>query len=141
MVYKNTLDGITPEHLLHFCKGWRIPLAGQKLYDILKNSTYFVLAVAENGNVVGFVNALSDKIHFAFIPMLEVLPEYQNQDIGTKLMESMFELLKNIPCIDLTCDKELQPYYDKLGMIKSRGMVLRKYLSPDEIAWYKENED
>lgn len=96
------------------------------MYAILKNSYRFVLAKHEN-NVVGFVNALSDGLKFAFIPMLEVLPEYKRRGIGTKLLNILFEELKNIQNIDLTCDKELQPFYEKFGMVKSCGMVLRKY--------------
>jgi ribosomal protein S18 acetylase RimI-like enzyme len=57
-------------------------------YNILKNSSYIVLAYGtEMSRVLGFINALSDEISFAFILMLEVLPEYQRLGIGTNLMK------------------------------------------------------
>ena len=61
--------------------------------------------------------------------MLEVLPEYQNRGIGQALMNKMLGQLTHISCIDLTCDKDLQPFYEKFGMLRSQGMVLRKHLN------------
>ena len=39
-----------------------------------------------------------------------------------------FEELEDMICIDLTCDKDMQPYYERFGMLKSYSMVIRKYL-------------
>lgn len=127
--YKTDLDGIEPKDLDGFFVGWKKPLTVYEHYEILKNSSYFVIAYdTKKSKVVGFVNALSDNINFAFIPMLEVLPEYQHQGIGSKLMKRMLELLENINCIDLTCDIEKQSFYEQFGMLKSHGMIIRKYL-------------
>lgn len=60
--------------------------------------------------------------------MLEVLPEYQNRGIGTELMKRMLELLGTIDCIDLTCDVEMQGFYERFDMLRSTGMVIRKYI-------------
>jgi len=54
---------------------------------------------------------LDKKINFAFIPMLEVLPEYQNRGIGKKLVEKILDSLDHLNCIDLTCDEELRSFY------------------------------
>lgn len=130
ITYKTDLKGITVDRIKGFCNKWKYPLKPEQLIQILKNSFKFVLAVdCDNDNVVGFVNALSDQIHFAFIPMLEVLPVYQHRGIGTKLMESLLKGLEHIACIDLTCDPNLQPFYEKFKMLRSHGMVIRRYLS------------
>ncbi len=47
--------------------------------------------------------------------------------------------MKDIQNIDLTCDKELQDFYGKFGMLKSHGMIFRKYLTADEVEWYRNN--
>ena len=125
IVYQDNLNGITPNMLDGFCVGWSNPLDGNELYEALHNSFKFVLAVKKN-KVIGFVNAISDKVRFAFIPMLEVLHEYQGAGIGKELMKQLFIQLEDIKNIDLICDKDLQPYYEKLGMIKYTGMVIRK---------------
>lgn len=138
IIYQTDLSDITQDNLSCFCVGWRYPITGSEMYQILQNSYSFVLAIHDN-RVVGFVNALSDGVKFAFIPMLEVQPEYKNKGIGSKLLEVLFENLKDIPNIDLTCDAQLQAFYSKFGMLKSHGMVLRKYLTKEEIEWYRNN--
>lgn len=125
VTYKVTLDGITAAMLDDFCVGWKNPLSGEKLYEVLKNSQHFILALDED-KVIGFINALSDNVHFAFIPMLEVLPMYQNRGIGRRLLGVLTYRLKNIPIIDLMCDLDMQDYYERLGFIKMHGMRYRK---------------
>jgi len=129
IVYKTDLNGITKDQLKGFFVGWKDPLTPEKHLEILQNSYIFVLAVDnEKNNVVGFVNALSDKLQFAFIPMLEVLPNFQNKGIGSKLMGIILSNLEHIDCVDLTCDPELQPFYERFKLLRSRGMVIRRYM-------------
>ncbi len=129
IVYKTDLNGITKDQLKGFFVGWKDPLTPERHLEILQNSYIFVLAVDnEKNNVVGFVNALSDKLQFAFIPMLEVLPNFQNKGIGSKLMEIILSNLEHIDCVDLTCDPELQPFYERFKLLRSRGMVIRRYM-------------
>lgn len=125
--YKTDMEGINPDALKGFFVGWRKPLPPEQHYLILKNSSYKVLAYdTEKSKIIGFINALSDEVNFAFIPMLEVLPEYQNRRVGSDLMEKMLDLLKHITCIDLTCDVEMQDFYERFGMLRSHGMIIRK---------------
>lgn len=132
--YQSDLNNITADKLSCFCVGWQQPLSGENLKLILENSYRFILAVdAGNDTVVGFVNSLSDGVCFAFIPMLEVLPAYKNMGIGTAMLNRLFAELDTISCIDLTCDTDLQAYYERFGMLKSHGMVFRKFLSAEQI--------
>jgi len=126
ITYKSSLEGIEPTMLQGFFVGWRQSLTEAQHFTILQNSSHIVLAL-EDDKVVGFINALSDRVHFAFIPMLEVLPEYQNNGIGRELTNRMLGQLAGLTCIDLTCDKDMQGYYEQFGMFKSHGMVIRKY--------------
>jgi predicted N-acetyltransferase YhbS len=77
---------------------------------------------------VGFITALSDGVNSSFIPLLEVLPEWQNCGIGSELLKRMLEKLENITNVDLTCDSDMQSFYERFKMTRSTGMVLRKYL-------------
>ena len=59
---------------------------------LLKNSAEVVLAVdEETGAVIGFINAVSDGVLSAYIPLLEVLPEYRGRGIGRALVKQMLE--------------------------------------------------
>ncbi|ANF98583.1 acetyltransferase [Paenibacillus bovis] len=96
--------------------------------ELLKNSYQIVLAIDEQiQQVVGFITAISDGVLSAYIPLLEVLPEYQNQGIGSELIRRMLAELDGIYMIDLMCDRELQPYYSKQGLHLATGMVHRNY--------------
>lgn len=125
IIYKDTIQGLDSERLPGFFVGWRCPLTPEQHFQVLKNSYCFVLAW-DKDRVVGFINALSDGFQCAFIPMLEVLPEYQGQGIGSALAERMLTLLKNIPNVDLVCDEELQAFYQRFGLVRSHAMILRK---------------
>lgn len=126
--YTTSLDGITLAMLPGFFVGWKKPYTAEDHLRILQGSDYVVLAIEDDaGRVVGFVTAIADGLQAAFIPLLEVLPEYQHRGIGTELVHRMLDLVKNYPCVDLTCDLELQPFYERLGMLRSVGMVIRNY--------------
>jgi len=127
--YRTTLDGISPEELEGFFAGWAKPLNPEQHFTILRNSSFIVLAYDKGqSKVAGFINALSDMVNFAFIPMLEVLPEYQHKGIGSELVRIMLEQLEDITCIDLMCDEDMQGFYERFGMLRSHGMIIRKYL-------------
>ena len=81
----------------------------------------------ESRRVVGFVTALTDGVQAAFIPLLEVLPEYRGRGIGSELMRRVLGLLSDLTAIDLTCRPELQPFYARFGMQPSVGAILRNY--------------
>ncbi|MBA2682288.1 MAG: GNAT family N-acetyltransferase, partial [Ktedonobacteraceae bacterium] len=71
--------------------------------------------------------AITDHVLCAYIPLLEVLPSYQGQGIGTELVRRMLEKLNNIYMVDLLCDPDLQPFYARAGMQPTTGMLLRNY--------------
>lgn len=77
--------------------------------------------------VVGFITAISDGVSCAYIPLLEVLPAYQGQGIGTNLMTRLLARLREHYMIDLLCDPEVQPFYAKVGMQPAVGMCVRNY--------------
>jgi ribosomal protein S18 acetylase RimI-like enzyme len=77
--------------------------------------------------VIGYINAVSDGLHSAFIPQLEVLPEYRKRGIGGELVRRMLDQLRDFYSIDLICDEEIQPFYERLGMRRAIGMLYRNY--------------
>ena len=126
--YVESIKDITPGMLGGFFEGWVKPHSNEAHLEILKNSDYVFMAIDTDKNkVVGYVTANTDHIQSAFIPLLEVLPQYRRRGIGKMLMKSMLDKLQNIPAIDLMCDKDVQPFYESLGMMRSVGMVIRNY--------------
>jgi ribosomal protein S18 acetylase RimI-like enzyme len=75
-----------------------------------------VLAV-EGERVVGFVTAFSEGVLSAYIPLLEVLPEYQRRGVGSELVRRILARLSDLYMVDLACDADLVPYYERLGLV------------------------
>ena len=114
--------------LAGFFQGWKKPHAPETHLEILRQSSHVVLAVDSSASrVVGFVTVLSDGRQAAFIPLLEVLSNYQHRGIGTELMKRVLAKFSSIPAIDLTCDPHLQGFYARFGMQPSVGMIMRNY--------------
>ena len=126
--YTDTLNSISPQNLLRFFAGWKNCPSPETHLEILKNSEYVVLAIdEETNNVIGFINAVSDKVLSAYIPLLEVLPEYQGKGIGQELVKRMLAKLEGYYMIDICCDESLQKFYGKFGLKKYSSMILRNY--------------
>lgn len=119
---------LTPAMLVGFFEGWQHPLSPDEHLRLLRGSTHCVLAIDDQtGRGVGFINALTDGCQSAFIPLLEVLPAYRRRGIGGELLRRMLAILAAYPCLDLTCDPDMQPFYEKYDMVRSVGMVIRNY--------------
>jgi ribosomal protein S18 acetylase RimI-like enzyme len=126
--YVDSVDGITPECLEGFFEGWPDPPSPETHLKILSNSYAVLLAIDDaTGTIAGFINAISDGVLVAYIPLLEVLPAYRKRGIGAELVRRMLERLSQFYAVDLICDADLQPFYQRLGMQPYTGMVYRNY--------------
>ena len=128
ITYTDSLHGITADKLNGFFLGWPNPPKPDAHLRILQGSSHFVLAVDnQTGQIVGFINAVSDGVLNAFIPLLEVLPSHQHHGIGAELVKQMLAKLRNLYAIDLLCDADLQPFYERFGMRPYTAMLYRNY--------------
>lgn len=127
--YRDSAEGLTEDHLRgQFFVGWPNPPSPATHLRILQGSDHIVVAVDDaTGMVVGFISAISDGVLAAFIPNLEVDPAYQHRGIGSELVRRMVAQLGHLYSVDLLCDEDVQPFYDRLGMRRATGMFLRNY--------------
>lgn len=126
ITYTDNIELIDASDLEGFFVGWTSCPPKELHYEVLKGS-FKVWLVLEDEKCVGFINAISDGTLTAFIPLLEVLPEYQHKGIGKVLVERMLDDLKIKYSIDLVCDGSIAPFYEKLGFQKCIGMSIRHY--------------
>jgi ribosomal protein S18 acetylase RimI-like enzyme len=125
--YTSDVSALTPESLEGFFVGWPQRPSGETLLRLLSASTHRVLALdSSSGKCVGYVTALSDGVLFGYVSSLEVLPEYQGEGIGQELMARMMSCLSDLYAIDLVCDEEVQPFYERCGLKKCFAMVARR---------------
>jgi ribosomal protein S18 acetylase RimI-like enzyme len=126
ITYTSTADGITADQLRGFFVGWPVAPSPERHLELLRGSHALELAL-DGDAAVGFVTAISDGVMSAFIPLLEVLPEYQHQGIGKELMRRLLGQLDDLYMVDLCCDAGLEPFYSALGFqTLDRGMGVRR---------------
>ena len=114
--------------LTGFFSGWKNYPSAERHLTLLQNSEYIILAYDdEKHKVAGFINAISDGVLSAYIPLLEVLPEYQRRGIGSELVKRMIRKLKDYYMIDVICDESVQKFYEKSGLHKYTAMINRNY--------------
>jgi ribosomal protein S18 acetylase RimI-like enzyme len=125
--YATTLEGVEPDDLEGFFVDWPSRPTTDVHLALLRGSELVVLARdGESGRVIGFVNAIGDGVLSAFVPLLEVLPEHRGRGIGTELVRRLLALLEDRYMVDLCCDEELVPFYERLGMSRLAGMGRRR---------------
>jgi ribosomal protein S18 acetylase RimI-like enzyme len=126
--YQDNLDGITLEQLQGFFVGWGNPPDPETHWRILDGSGAIELAIDEDTNaVVGFINAITDGVLAAYIPLLEVLPEYQGRGIGKELTRRLLGELSDLYMVDVVCDPPLEKFYGPLGMKPYFAMMIRNF--------------
>jgi len=125
--YTTSLDGIGAAELAGgFWVGWPTPPTAEEHLALLEGSEAVVLAVDDaTGQVVGFVTAVGDGVLSAYLPLLEVLPAWQGQGIGSELVRRVLAELGPRYMVDLVCDEDVVPFYERLGFTPYRAMVRR----------------
>ena len=133
IIYQTSCAQVTAGQLQGFFVGWPNPPSPARHLALLHGSSHVVLAIdrptgsVDGGPVVGFITAVSDGVLAAYIPLLEVLPAWQGQGIGAELVRRMQAQLQRLYMVDLLCDPEVQPFYERLGLHRATGMLLRNY--------------
>jgi GNAT superfamily N-acetyltransferase len=110
-----------------FFEGWAAPPDPDQHLRLLVNSAHVVVARDDSGAVIGFVNALSDGVLSAYVPLLEVLPAHRGKGVGTELVRRLMGTLVDLYMVDVMCDAEIQPFYERLGFVASSGAIRRNY--------------
>ncbi|SDI58888.1 Acetyltransferase (GNAT) domain-containing protein [Pseudobutyrivibrio sp. 49] len=117
-------ENISPEEYLELRRlvGWRLfPLEEAK--NCVERA-YMVLCVRDDERAIGVVRLSWDGGYVAFISDVIVIPEYQGQGIGKKLVEAVINRIKRemkpgyMVNLNLNSAKGKEPFYAKLGFIE-----------------------
>lgn len=122
--YSENTSDLRAEQLVGFFEGWESSPTPQKHLQLLQQSSEVIVALEEE-KVVGFITAITDGVLSAYIPFLEVLPDYRNQGIGKELVRLMLLKLHDYYMVDLTCDPSLRSFYMEQGMSALTAMSKR----------------
>ncbi len=126
--YVHSAKDVGHEQLEGFFHQWPQPPSTRTHLRILQASAAVILAVDDKTDrVVGFVTAISDGILAAYIPLLEVLPDYRGRGIGSELIRRMLSELEGLYMVDLVCDVELRQFYERFGLKAMTAMTQRDF--------------
>jgi ribosomal protein S18 acetylase RimI-like enzyme len=131
--YRTSASSLRWEQLDGFFVGWPVRPSAQTLLSHLERSYRCVVAYEVNGDrVVGFASCVSDGLLAASVPLVEVLPGWHERGIGRELVERLLAQLGHLYMVDLSCDVDVAPFYEKLGFVQGTAMLRRngKALAP-----------
>lgn len=130
ITYLNDVDAIRADQLRGFFVGWPNPPKPDRHLAILKGS-YKVWLAMDGDHCIGFINSISDGIFCSFIPLLEVLPDYQGRGIGSELVQRMLSDLAGHYSIDVVCDEGVANFYGAHGFNRLQAMARRFFENQD----------
>jgi ribosomal protein S18 acetylase RimI-like enzyme len=125
-------NALGPGQLSGFFEGWPAPPSPARHRDLLAGSAAVEVCLdpgvrTDAPPVVGFLTALTDGVLHLHLPLLEVLPAYRGRGIARRLVERMLARFPQLYAVDLVCDPELVPFYERLGLRRLDAMALRRY--------------
>jgi len=127
LTFTTSAHGIDSTALLGgFFEDWTAPPSPDEHLALLRGSVHVALALDED-RVVGFANAISDRVLSAYIPLLEVLRDYRHQGVGSRLVQMLLADIGPLYMVDVMCDEDVLPFYESLGFRRANGAVRRHF--------------
>lgn len=112
-----------PEEIIHLYRsvGWTNYLERTESLEKAYANSLFILGAYDTDHLVGIIRAVGDGQTIVFIQDIIVLPEYQRQGIGTKLLRSVIEKYKHVYQMELLTDntEKTKAFYHSVGFVAS----------------------
>ena len=125
VMFSGGTEGLRSEDLAGFFVGWPSSPSLDDRLGILRSADEVVVCRTPDGAVVGFATAITDHRFAAYIPLVEVLPEYQGRGIGSQMVQTLLERLRSCYMVDVVCDEDVVPFYERLGGIRLNAVSWR----------------
>lgn len=131
--FKEILPTTEDYFMLFGTTGWNdvYGASAGELYNAISSSWYAVCAYDEADKLIGFGRVISDGVLYAVICDMIVEPKYQNQGIGSALLQWMIRKCKetNIRIIWLFAAADKSGFYKKHGFnerpLNAPGMQMK----------------
>ncbi len=98
----------------------------QGYYQQILLRSYAHFSIQQDGQLIGFVNVISDGIADAFLVDLMVHPDFQRRGLGQALVRHAIQALKadGIRCIEAIFDPALEGFYQRCGFYVLRAGII-----------------
>jgi GNAT superfamily N-acetyltransferase len=108
-----------------FFEGWATRPSPDRILAALRGADEVALAW-DDDRLVGFATMITDGALFAYLPLVEVVADRRGEGIGSRLVNDLLERCAERYGVDLCCDDDVVPFYERLGFARVNGMVLRR---------------
>lgn len=99
-----------------------------KIVEEALNNTLYSVSIYDDNKIIGYGRIIGDKTIFLYIQDIMVIPEYQGQKVGTKIMNTLLTKVDEYKKINpnirtyLGASKGKEKFYEKFGF-KTRSSV------------------
>ena len=124
IAYRLDASGIERQDLAPFFEGWPTPPSLERRLTAVRGADHAAFAF-DGDRLVGFATALSDGALMAYLSLLEVIASHRRRGIGTGLVRALERDIGGLYGLDLCCDEEVVPFYERQGFSRVAGMVRR----------------
>jgi predicted GNAT family N-acyltransferase len=101
---------------------------------LLASDLLFAVIEKKSDSLVVFARVLTDRTYFALVLDVIVAPEHRGHGLGRLLVERICSepTLQNVASIELVCQPELMPFYEKWGFSDrvGRSRLMRRTSDP-----------
>lgn len=137
ILIKENVNNVDEFNYLYDAVGWE-SYEKEISRKSLKNTLYSV-SVYEEDKIVGFGRLIGDGICFVYIHDVIVIPEYQNNKIGTQIMNKLLDKIAEIKLenpyvrVYLGASNGKEKFYERFGFITrdkanlGSGMILEGF--------------
>jgi GNAT superfamily N-acetyltransferase len=124
ITYRLDASGIDRQDLAAFFEEWPTPPSLDRRLAAVRGADHAAFAF-DGDRLVGFATALSDGALMAYLALLEVIASHRRRGIGTGLVRALERDIGDLYGLDLCCDEEVVPFYERQGFSRVVGMVRR----------------
>jgi GNAT superfamily N-acetyltransferase len=124
IAYRLDASEIERQDLAPFFEGWPTPPSLERRLAAVRGADHAAFAF-DGDRLVGFATALSDGALMAYLSLLEVIASHRRRGIGTGLVRALERETGGLYGLDLCCDEEVVPFYERQGFSRVAGMVRR----------------